>query len=492
MGIGSLRRFPVRIPAIPPTAWVVGGTALLAPWVGILALTARGRWVALGLLGLLAFPALLSLSRYAVEGILFASLFVPLTLSTGSQSPLVSSLLLTAPFGGLWLLRLAFGRETVGATHGTPTWPRTAATVPLLGFMAVSVLSFFWGEIWRDPRIPPWFLFRARLGGLGVMLLSPLAFWLAAAHLRHPRQVDRLVGMFFLAGSLGAVEILAGRPLFPFLNTRGLFSLWLVSFGTAFLLFRPMSVWLRAGLLGTLGIWGWRVLIPGISWISGWLPPLAALLVVAWLRSRRLFFLFLLLLLIAGALYWGPLRYWVFEYNYAESVVTRFEAWRLNWQVTRDHLLFGTGPAGYAAYYMTYYPDRAMATHNNYLDVLSQTGVVGLVFFLWFLVVLGREIYRIWRWARVADHQGRSLAAGLIGGFTGVLLAMGLGDWFLPFPYTQTIAGYQYTVWGWIFAGAALAMGRYYRSLRRHSLYASRVRSRRQHEPDAIGHPGDL
>ncbi len=454
---------------IPPVVWGAGSGLLLAPLIGALVLTSRGRWLAIGLLGMIGFPVLLFLSRYTAEIIVFSSLFVPFTLSTGSQSPIVASLLLTALFGGLWLLRLAFEREK-------ERWPKAPAVVPLLGFMVVSVISFFWSEIWRDPMIPPWFLYRARLGGLGVMVLSPLALWLAAAHLRHPRQMDRLVGMFLIAGALGAVQILAGRPLFPFLNTGGLFPMWLFSFGAAFLVFRPMSSWLRLGLGLMLGIWGWYVLVPGISWISGWLPPIVALLVVIWLRSRRLFALVFGALLLLTVIYWRPLQFWVFDYNYQTSGTTRLAAWLRNWQVTREHLLFGTGPAGYAAYYMTYFPDQAMATHNNYLDVLAQTGLIGMGFFLWFLAALGREIYQIWRWVRESDHQARALVAGLVGGFTGLLVAMGLGDWFLPFPYTQTIAGYRYTVWGWLFAGAAVAMGRYYRSLRIQLFYAASIR----------------
>ena len=117
-----------------------------------------------------------------------------------------------------------------------------------------------------------------------------------------------------------------------------------------------------------------------------------------------------------------------------------------------------------------------MATHNNYLDVLAQTGLIGMGFFLWFLAALGREVYQIWRWVRASAHQARALVAGLMGGFTGLLVAMGLGDWFLPFPYTQTFAGYRYTGGGWIFAGAAVARGRYYRSLRLQRFYAASIR----------------
>ena len=65
------------------------------------------------------------------------------------------------------------------------------------------------------------------------------------------------------------------------------------------------------------------------------------------------------------------------EAEYFESGATRLNAWSTSLELTREHFLFGTGPAGYAAYYMTYIPYSAMATHNNYIDILAQTGVIG-------------------------------------------------------------------------------------------------------------------
>jgi hypothetical protein len=35
---------------------------------------------------------------------------------------------------------------------------------------------------------------------------------------------------------------------------------------------------------------------------------------------------------------------------------------------------------------------------------------------------------------------------------------MAFGDWMLPFAYTQTIAGFDYTVYSWLFIGALLAL----------------------------------
>jgi O-antigen ligase len=107
---------------------------------------------------------------------------------------------------------------------------------------------------------------------------------------------------------------------------------------------------------------------------------------------------------------------------------------------------------------MTYFPNLAMVTHNNYLDILSQVGLVGTFFFGWFLMAMFRVAWQASRRVRGASERG--FAAAALGGCVGVLISMGLADWFIPFAYTQTIAGYSYTVYSWILLGAVLALVR--------------------------------
>ena len=52
--------------------------------------------------------------------------------------------------------------------------------------------------------------------------------------------------------------------------------------------------------------------------------------------------------------------------------------------------------------------------------------------------------------------EGFTIAA--VGGYVGTVLAMGLGDWIVPFVYTQTIAGFDYAVYTWVLLGAALSL----------------------------------
>jgi O-antigen ligase len=126
--------------------------------------------------------------------------------------------------------------------------------------------------------------------------------------------------------------------------------------------------------------------------------------------------------------------------------------------VTKEHWFFGVGPAGYAAYYMTYFPDEAMATHNTYLDILSQTGVVGFVLFISFFISLGVILWRLWQKTRGRGGFIEAFSVAVFGGYFGTIVAMVLGDWIVPFVYTQTIAGFDYASYTWVMLGAAVAL----------------------------------
>ena len=51
-----------------------------------------------------------------------------------------------------------------------------------------------------------------------------------------------------------------------------------------------------------------------------------------------------------------------------------------------------------------------------------------------------------------------ALSAAALGGTIGCLVIMAFGDWLLPFAYTQTISGFSYTVYSWLFMGTILAL----------------------------------
>ncbi len=103
-----------------------------------------------------------------------------------------------------------------------------------------------------------------------------------------------------------------------------------------------------------------------------------------------------------------------------------------------------------------------MATHNNYIDILSQTGIVGLFFCLWFFGALGWTGYKLSLRLKGTAEFSEGLANATLAGWVGCIVAMGLGDWLFPFVYTQTIAGFDYAVYSWILLGGMAALGSIY------------------------------
>jgi O-antigen ligase len=175
------------------------------------------------------------------------------------------------------------------------------------------------------------------------------------------------------------------------------------------------------------------------------------------MRSRRLLLLGIVVLALYMVINTAVLDSW-FADESVSSGDTRLAAWNMNWKFTKDHLLFGMGPAGYAVYYMTYNPLDAMATHNNYIDLISQTGIVGSAFYL---TMFGLLLWRGWVvYNRVKGRRDytEALIVAALAGTCGCLVIMAFGDWLLPFAYTQTIEGFNYSVYSWLFMGLIVAL----------------------------------
>jgi O-antigen ligase len=122
------------------------------------------------------------------------------------------------------------------------------------------------------------------------------------------------------------------------------------------------------------------------------------------------------------------------------------------------------GPAGYHFYFSLRINGFYQLSHNNYVDIVAQTGIVGSVFFVWMWLAMG---WMTWRMYRSVPRQGfrYGLAISLVAAYCVSIVTMMLGDWITPFPYTQTLAGIDYTIWHWMMAGLTVAL--YYESRQR-------------------------
>ncbi len=107
----------------------------------------------------------------------------------------------------------------------------------------------------------------------------------------------------------------------------------------------------------------------------------------------------------------------------AEGVVTRPQIWRTTIEMIEDNFLFGVGLGGYGVAYTRYDKasgfERVEQAHNDYLQVVSDAGVVGLVLGLAFLIL----VIRTGRKAISTDNlERRGFAIGALAGIFATLI----------------------------------------------------------------------
>jgi O-antigen ligase len=97
-------------------------------------------------------------------------------------------------------------------------------------------------------------------------------------------------------------------------------------------------------------------------------------------------------------------------------------------------------------------------SHNQYVDLLAQTGVLGLLAFLWFVAEMAWLGWSLRN--RVPDGFARGYLYGALGGLGASLFAGMLGDWVLPFVYNVGFMGFRSSMFFWLFLGGLLALSR--------------------------------
>ncbi|MDW8072512.1 MAG: hypothetical protein RMK79_13715 [Anaerolineae bacterium] len=430
--------------------------------LGVLALSAYlGRVASLRLAVLVAvggaFLVLLARPHWGLLALVPTALCVPLAVGTGTQTSLNAAVLLVAALLGVWLLDMLRRRDVRLAP--------TPVNLPALAFALVALLAFAAGQLPWNPFASTASL-AAQAGGLATFLLSVGTLLLVGNLTSELRQLRGMVWLFL---GIGALAVL-GRLLPPLGALSGwllapgahgcLFWLWLTALAGGLALFdRTLSIGVRVALFGlavAAPMSGWLHLR---SWASGWFPPLIVLGVLIWLRAWRLG------LLVSGlaAVYLIFLRPDLPADVVAAdqySIDTRQVAWDiLLRQVLPLNPVLGLGPSNYY-HYTPLYPILGwyvrFNSHNQYVDILAQTGILGMGTFLWLMAALARLGWRLR--ARVGEGFARGYVHAGLAGLAGTLVAGMLADWFIPFVYNIGLAGFRASILGWLFLGGLIAL----------------------------------
>jgi hypothetical protein len=377
-------------------------------------------------------------------------------LGTGSNTGLNIAVLMLPLMIGVWFLDVLVRKSIVQIY-----WSRTY--IPLLVFVIICILAFAIGQL-------PWFLFAnqapvmSQIGGLAIFILSAGAYILTANIITDIKWLKRLT-LIFIVLTAGYILVRfvfqMDRSLggwMPRGSTGSLLFIWMAALAfSQFLLNRDLKLIWRIALLGFVGLIFYVTMIGDFGWKSGFIPPLAAVGMVLWFRYPRL-----RIILGIG----GVLAIWMMSADLIQSdqysYITGIEAWKiiLN-EIIKVNPLLGLGPANYRFYtplfpIMGYYVE--FNSHNNYIDILAQVGLLGLIAFLWF----AWEVFRL-GWGLLKqelDSFSQAYVAGALGGLVGMLVAGMLGDWVLPFVYNVGMRGFRSSVLGWIFLGGLVVIGR--------------------------------
>ena len=363
------------------------------------------------------------------------------SLPTGTQSRIVLSLLVGLGLVGLWLVQVIFLRK------GQPRLVASPVNAPLLLFVIASLLSFPWGIAMRDPLVTVQSSFVVvQIAALLVIVLLPLLALLVANEIKEISWLKRMTWVLIGIGAWIIFCVLLNIPLDSMFNSgyRGLFATWVCALALAMALFhRGLRAWQRGGLVAIAGAWFYYDFFLHNIWFSGWVPIGVACLVLVFLRSKKVFAGVMLAIALLAAANTG----WIYENLYQAKInngdAERLGLWQNNLDIILAHPLLGVGPAGYAVYYMTYHPQDARSTHNNYFDIVAQTGVIGFGFFIWMIAAFLWVGIKVVRLTHREGSFEEGFAAACVAGMAGLLVAMLLGDWVLPFAYNQTITGFD-------------------------------------------------
>jgi O-antigen ligase len=384
--------------------------------------------------------------------ILLTAIFIPFSLPTGTSSRIVISLLATILFAIVWFLALIFKLKAV-------RFYQSPVNIPLFGFFIATAISIVWSIVLRDPEVyaPARFPI-IQIGAGAVIIMLPVSLLMVGNITKDIRHLKIMVAVMLVAGVFGLIRD-AGSLNLP-VNTGGMFNLWVVTLAIAMAFFNLELSQMTRNLLLLLAIsWLFWSFWLNISWLAGWLPALISVGILTLKKSKQLVAILVVFFIVLGFVFQSRFTA-AFHSEEKVSGGTRLAAWQTNWSITENHLLFGTGPAGYTIYYMSYFPTNAMATHNNYIDILAQTGIVGFAFCIWFFLTMAIMGYMLCRRLKGRGDFAEAMANASFAGTIACIFIMAFGDWLFPFAYTQTIAGFSYAVYNWIFMGATLAINR--------------------------------
>ncbi len=417
-----------------------------------------------------ALVGALVLLRWPLLGFLLlipSALVVRLEIGTGTEVSLNPASLLVPALLGIWLLNSLM-------QHDLRLAP-SRVNRPLFLFLVVGLISIPISNVIWDPTVPRSDRFIVvQLAQWALFAFSAIIFWLIGNRITSQVWLKRITVFYLIvAAGVALLRITPGNEYIAFYTIsfaveRAPFWLLLTAVSAGQLFFnRRLSTRWRLFLVIILAMTLYYALAVQQERSSNWVGVFVALGVLTWLRFPRLRWLSFIVLV--ATLASGVLVSVIYDFaggdaKWSESGASRGVLIQRVLELSMRNPITGIGPAAYRPYGFTrplfyegaYWIEPQINSHNNYVDLFSQVGILGLGIFLWFMAELA---WLGWRLRKVfKDDFAGGYVNGMLAAWVGIMVIMALADWFLPFVYNIGFSGFQASVLLWMFFGGLITL----------------------------------
>lgn len=461
------RRFTI------PVRWVQYAIIALAAVMAVAAAYWGSPMIMMAVAGaVIGVAGLLVLLRFPNVGflLLFAGgMFVPFAGPGGFNASILTLILMI----GLWFMDMFVVKRRFSFVNSAPIRPA-------FFMLIVCVIAFAMGQI-------PWFVFAnqapldAQIGGFAIYFFLVLAMIMTANVIREIRWLKIIVwtfiglGFIYVLGRTLQLEIV-DRIYAHGVYANSMFWMWMVTLPLSQAIYNNhLSLRSKAVLYGIVALTFFVALVQQNDWKSGWVPAgLVAAVLVGWKFRKVLPFTIPFVLMVAAYLAQDLIS--TDEYSWG----TRVDAWLVVLDIARVSPIIGLGFSNYYWYAQIFtirgYRIR-FNSHSQFVDIIAQTGVLGLACFLWILFEIGKMAYRLMN--ELPEGFAKAYAYGIFASVFGSLMAAFLVDWLLPFAYNIGLDGVRASVLPWIFFGGLISIEQIY--LAKQKTDPASVRERRLH-----------
>lgn len=413
--------------------------------------------------------------------LLAGALGIPLL--TVRKSPLMLSELLLAPLILIWIMGKILGKGFIKQEGSSNPRVNTEIIKSLWAMIAAFSLSFIFSLILEDPSVGGRHVFiMGKAMALFLYVASVVAALITADMIRSFDDVRRIcfllitLGIFIFIG-----ESFQNTSLFGFLKVfqKGVGWEWmnvtiLFAFSLAYLVFSPQVIkklkysFIPLGLAFSvlsayfLGTATYKAII--ISYVS-------IIFTIFYYKSKKMALLFFGISIIIFVLSFSIFIYYVDEEtkegSWGEGASSRSAIWEHSFLIFMERPIFGVGPYNYYDYSLYVSAKRknlpenwgVMTTpHGQYPQILAETGVIGTLAFLWFMI----ELLRLLKYFLTPNVDFRiNIIASAISAVLISRLVIGLlGDYVIPQYHNGGLQNFCTTVYFWVCLGVLIGLRR--------------------------------